>query len=123
MPKLEFYRTQKNAFITEKYLDLPLFQHRQIITKFRCSDHQLDIERGRYRGILRIDRICKLCSNNAIENEEHFLVRCPFYDQLKGKHYLTEFTEVDEFMEGLDPQKLAKYLIEAFGIRKKELNF
>ena len=57
MPKLEFYRTQKNAFITEKYLDLPLFQHRQIITKLRCSDHQLDIERGRYRGILRIERI------------------------------------------------------------------
>ena len=121
MPKLEFYRTQKNAFITEKYLDLPLFQHRQIITKLRCSDHQLDIERGRYRGILRTERICKLCTNNAIENEEHFLVRCPFYDRLKGKHNLTEFTESDEFMKGLDPKKLAKYLIRAFEIRKKQI--
>ena len=30
---------------------------------------------GRWRGIQREDRICKLC-NNGIENEIHFLFHC-----------------------------------------------
>ena len=121
MPKLEFYSSQKNAFTIEKYLDLPNFKDRQIISKFRCSDHQLDIERGRYSGILRTERICKLCTSNLIENEEHFLVECCFYDHLKGKHNLSEMTNVDDFMKSLDPKKLAKYLIEACEIRRKQI--
>ena len=88
MPKMDFYKTIKNKFKLEKYLDLPNFTDRQIITKFRCSDHKLEIERGRYNGILRTERICKLCTDNVIEHEEHFLVGCNFYDQLKGKHNL-----------------------------------
>ena len=45
--KLRFYKTFKNHFGRESYLDLVTdFQLRKILTKFRCSDHKLEIEKG-----------------------------------------------------------------------------
>ena len=121
MPKLEFYGLTKKEFGFEEYLSLPNFRDRQIITKFRCSNHPLEIERGRYRGKPRSERLCKLCTLNEIENEEHFLLSCPFYDYVKEKHYLSEITNVNEFMDSLEPATLAKYLIESFELRQKQL--
>ena len=46
--RLNFYRTVKNDFLMEKYLHLPTFGQRKQITKLRCSDHQLEIEKGRH---------------------------------------------------------------------------
>ena len=44
-----FYKTFKLSFCREPYLDSILdFTLRKIITKFRCSDHCLEIEKGRY---------------------------------------------------------------------------
>jgi hypothetical protein len=41
---------------------------RQLFTKFRVSDHSLEIESGRYKNITREERICKNCNLN--ENPE-----------------------------------------------------
>ena len=47
--KLRFYKTFKLSFCRELYLDSILdFTLRKIITKFRCSDHCLEIENGRH---------------------------------------------------------------------------
>ena len=98
MPKLEFYGLIKNEFRFDDYLTLPNFRDRQIITKFRCSNHQLEIERGRYKGKPRSERLCKLCTLNVIEGEQHFLLSCPFYNEVKEKHNLSETTNVNDFM-------------------------
>ena len=45
----------------------------------RISDHYLTVEKGRYIGIPRHDRICKVCKTGSIENEQHFLLECPEY--------------------------------------------
>ena len=45
---------------------------RQIITKFRTSSHDLEIERGRYIGTKAEDRICKLCKNEWKMNSTFF---------------------------------------------------
>ena len=121
MPKFQFYDLIKNEFTFDKYLTLPKFSDRQIITKFRCSNHHLEIERGRYKGKPRSERICNLCTLNVIESEKHFLIGCPFYYHLKQKHNLSGKTKVDEFMCTLEPSKLAKYLTESFEIRLKHL--
>ena len=121
MAKLQFYGKIKNEFILEKYLDTLNFKERQAITKLRCSDHQLEIERGRYNGIMRSERTCRLCQNNDIESEEHFLMDCTFYDYLKVKHKLIGMNNVIDFMNILDPGALGKYLIEAFEIRQNQL--
>ena len=47
----------------------------------RLSCHKLQIEIGRY-GSDRLkpeERICKLCTLNQCEDEEHFVIRCPIY--------------------------------------------
>ena len=64
--RLNFYRTVKNDFVEEEYLKLPHFNQRRTITKFKCSDHQLAIEK------------------------EHFLLDCKLYDQIKLKYNLRD---------------------------------
>ena len=50
--KLYLYKHLKTDFGIEKYLlNESSFKNRQIITKFRVSDHPLEIEVGRYRNI------------------------------------------------------------------------
>ena len=76
--RLNFYRTVKNDFSMERYLHLPDFGQRKQITKLRCSDHQLEIEKGRHKRPEKTPRelrVCRLCDINSIETEEHFLLQ------------------------------------------------
>ena len=41
---------------------------------------RLFIETGRYTNIPRNERICKNCINQEIEDETHFLTRCPKFN-------------------------------------------
>jgi hypothetical protein len=52
--KLYIYSKIKSELKLENYL---LFQNETIITKFRMSDHSLEIETGRYKNITREERI------------------------------------------------------------------
>ena len=45
--------------------------YRQLLSKFRLSDHFLGIELGRYRNIPRAQRLCKKCG--VLDDEFHFL--------------------------------------------------
>ena len=84
--KLRFYRLFKTEFNFENYLEIvPHFPLRKVITKFRCSDHRLEIEIGRHRKIPINQRICKMCTS-GIESEEHFLRWCPKLKQLRDKY-------------------------------------
>jgi hypothetical protein len=44
-----------------------------------CAHLLIDffIETGRYTKIPRNERICKNCTNQEIEDETHFLTKCP----------------------------------------------
>ena len=56
--KLRFYKLVKNSFEREPYLDLiPTFQMRKYITKFRCSDHILEIETCRHQN-MKVEEPC-----------------------------------------------------------------
>ena len=71
----------------EPYLDLICnFQIRKCITKFRCSDHRLEIEIGRHKNKKVEERVCKTCGQ-GIENEEHFLRWCPRYTPLRQRYF------------------------------------
>ena len=81
--KLDLYDQIKHVFGKEKYLDdLTSFQMRKSISKFRCSDHRLEIEVGRHKKTKREERYCTFCPNE-IENESHFLSKCPSYKSLR----------------------------------------
>ena len=49
------------------------------LTKLRLSDHTLAIEKGRHNSINASDRTCSFCPEQ-VEDETHFLVKCPIYD-------------------------------------------
>ena len=52
---------------------------RQLIAKFRTSDHCLQIETGRYINIPRQQRLCTTC--NILEDEYHFFLNCHLNQQ------------------------------------------
>ena len=58
--------------------------NRTALTKFRLSNHNLVIEKGRYENMSLCDRTCPFCPNQ-IENEFHFLIKCPIYTEQRVK--------------------------------------
>ena len=80
--KLDTYCTFKHTFGIEPYLSiLEKFEHRKNFTKFRISSHKLMIEKGRYHGIPREERLCLRCDLKEIEDEIHFVFHCPHFAQ------------------------------------------
>ena len=59
------------------------FSLKNFLSKFRCSDHDLHIEKGRHKGLPVEERLCTMCPDNFIEDETHFLTECPAYEELR----------------------------------------
>jgi hypothetical protein len=51
---------------------------------FRTGVLPLAIETGRYsRPQVHLnDRLCKLCDNSVVEDEQHFMMNCPLYSDI-----------------------------------------
>ena len=83
---MQFYNGLKSEPGREKYLlGIANVKHRQSLSRFRLSSHSLNIETGRHRGIARENRTCPLCGVST-EDETHFLLGCPSYDNIKTKY-------------------------------------
>ena len=54
-----------------------------MISKLRCSNHDLEIEKGRHREVLAEMRYCNICRNGTVEDETHFLLDCEVYQPLR----------------------------------------
>lgn len=100
----EFYSLVKNSFGIEQYLLKLSDSHRVWITKMRTSNLHLPIETGRWSGISRHERICKLC-NQTVGDEFHILFCCTNDKivKIRGK-YLPKYYYINpntKKMEGL----------------------
>ena len=79
----ETYIKFKFIFRYETYIsDIRNISHRNILTRFRTSNHKLHIETGRYtRSITPVEnRICSNCNSKNVEDEHHFLMYCPRFE-------------------------------------------
>ena len=75
--KLDTYNSFKKDYKYEQYLDsVKNKKFRIAMTKYRISAHKLPIESGRYKGINRDNRICKLCNTNDLGDEKHYMFHC-----------------------------------------------
>ena len=84
--KLTAYTGFKYVYEHERYIQyINIRKFGRILTQFRVSAHGLEIEKGRYSGIARSDRICKLCQL-SIEDEYHFLLICDICKGLRDKY-------------------------------------
>ena len=85
LSKAESYLKYKNDIRLEKYLlMIKNVTHRKALTRFRLSCHPLMIEKGRHRNppLERSERKCPFCEPD-IEDELHFIVACPVYENLR----------------------------------------
>ena len=91
--KLRTYARFKKSLELEPYLEVVEdHKKRRLMTKFRIGLCPLRIETGRYeaapagsdrqRGVPPIDRICACCEL-GVEDECHFLVKCPRFTQMR----------------------------------------
>jgi len=65
-----------------------------LISKFRLSSHQLQIEKGRYKNTLRSKRIYLYCNLHEVEDEFHFVFICPKYDRIRTNYILGTIIEL-----------------------------
>ena len=81
------YQHLVDHFTLQAYLQKPIsVVYQKLIAKFRLSSHDLKVESGRYQNELRRNRICSLCDLNDIEDEFHFILKCPTYITLRQKY-------------------------------------
>ncbi len=86
--KLRTYRKFKLAFEFEEYIsNIKNIDIRSCYVKFRTSCHKLHIETGRTtKGYTPVsERFCNVCKSGVIEDEEHFLLECPIYKDLRNR--------------------------------------
>ena len=74
------YKKLKTIPRCEPYLMISLnHKYRQAIARIRASSHHLGIEMGRQakpKPIPVDKRICSYCSDNSIDDEYHFILKC-----------------------------------------------
>lgn len=101
--------------IRPSYMDTHLSHSlRCAIGQIRTSSHHLEIETGRFRGILAEDRMCKLCGTEP-ETELHYICHCTVYYEIRGRfHCLFRegFGPLDRVMKYEDQRCLGLYLLE-----------
>ena len=96
--KLTFYCTIKDDYSPSPYLVLTRKNPSRIaLVRFRISSHQLRNETGRYEKIPRDERIRYFCTGNKIEDENHFLLYCKAYSQIRDTFFSKLETKIPDF--------------------------
>jgi hypothetical protein len=129
MPKLEYYKQFKTHFEFEDYLSfINNISLRKQLSCMRLSSHALEIEVGRYNNINRENRICKLCNQNTIESEYHFLLCCTRYSEIRRKYFgATSWPSLNKFKCLMSSKnkctilKICKFIRDANRIRNDTL--
>ena len=79
----------------------------------------MPIVAGRYAKIPLVDRLCKLCTENEIGDEFHYLLKCPYFTEDRNmfihEYYYMEpntikMTQLFELTDSKDLLKLAKFI-------------
>lgn len=117
--KLEFYTEPLVFKINNK-------RNRSLLTRLRAGCLDLEIEVGRWKGIQRENRICKLC-NNEVETEIHFLFHCsklehirePYCNMLKTSNDIQSDNDRFEILcTEIYVSKLSKMIRQLYDERK-----
>ncbi|KAH7307766.1 hypothetical protein KP509_22G076800 [Ceratopteris richardii] len=121
-PKMLYYCEHFLHISDEGFIEIPRYMQtylshhlRVIIEQLRVSSHQLEIERGQSRGVPREERWCPVCQTE-VESEEHFVIRCPAYLDLRAEFQIEESLQICMTMG--DQQHLGRFLTAAYERRE-----
>ena len=110
-PKLRTYIKFKDWYKTEDYVRFNICRRqRSLMAQFRIGILPLHVETGRFRGVPLEERLCLLCSKNAIEDEQHFVLDCELYQELRS----TLFEDIcarNELFTNFDMETKFRYLV------------
>ncbi len=131
MPKLRTFITIHDAK-QDKILVLKNLKrnHRSLITKLKAGVLPLHLELGRYKNSPLETRVCHICNAGFLEDELHFLYKCPGLANVRTKYAthvtlpraLEERPLEDILMENLDSDHIknfGRFLEEMFMERKR----
>ncbi len=104
-------------------------QLRRSLARFRCANHKLQIELGRQIKPMKVpvqQRYCKLCNLDAVEDEDHFLLVCPTYQNVRkrfrGSLPLAAITPLAELLRCYQQGILARFLVQCQTVKSKLLH-
>ena len=137
-PKAISYQLFKNNVILESYLhqiEIKNTKYKIALTRFRLSNHNLLIEKGRHMRprLDRNERKCFLCKD-TVEDEQHFITKCPLYSKQRSTLYHSLQNNSIHFNSLTDEQKfvfimtnedvnvtinIGKFIFDAFLVREK----
>ena len=102
-PKLRTYITFKDNFCIEPYVQINMNRkYRSVLAQLRSGILPLEIECGRWKGLEVNERICRVCNQNVVEDEHHFVLDCPLYDDERS-HYIEKLDKPD--FQGLESKQ------------------
>ena len=112
--KLRTYRLFKDTLEVEPYLLLN--QHRlqrRSLAMLRIGVLPLEVETGRYaRPATPLDeRLCQLCTLNVVEDEKHFMLQCPLYEDQR-QSMLQRASVLNEHFNSLNYVDKMTYLMK-----------
>ena len=119
---------KKDISLSYHYTNIINLKHRRLLTKLRLGILELEIEKGRWENIDRDKRTCKICNNNIIEDEYHFILQCAYYSDLRSKYiprFIYLYPSINKlcllFSNTKCINNLGKYVYFAFERRKNYL--
>jgi hypothetical protein len=129
-PKLRTYRKFKSDIMVESYIFIDNRKRRSLIAQIRLGILPLNIETGRFKNQPVEERICQMCENNLVEDEVHFILNCPAYEDIRIQLYnsitYVNFNEMESEQKFMyifknESLKLSKYIEKAWEIRSLKL--
>ena len=89
--RLRTFKLIKTDYFVEAYtLYLNKFHLRKCIAKLRCGVLEIKVNEGRKEKVPYSQRLCTFCDKNVIDDEYHFMLICPFHDDLR-KQFIPRF--------------------------------
>ncbi|KAH6554789.1 hypothetical protein KP509_1Z306500 [Ceratopteris richardii] len=123
--KMLYYREHFVHIFDEGFIEAPRYMQtylphhlRVVIGQLEVSSHQLEIERGQSRGVPRDERCCPVCEIE-VESEEHFVIRCRAYLDLRAQFQIEESLQLCMTMG--EQQRLGRFLTAAYERRERSL--
>ena len=129
MPKLRNYNLVRDMWNTPTYINKYLSRtERAHIAKMYCGNLPLRVETGRYRNVPLNERLCTYCQLDEIEDDVHFIVRCPLHTDLRLTLMANIHMDLDSNLSAKDlfiyicfnapPKALGQYIIK--GMQRRQ---
>ncbi len=96
--KLRTYHKFKTVFTTEQYVKTVMSTARRgALAKFRSGTAPIRLETGRFENIPENERLCILCDAQVTENEQHTLICCHAFENIRTD----AFNEFESLLPGV----------------------